>query len=105
MSLPAFDGRIEDLLKMKGLLKMEDKFLVLPEFYFSAEICGSIDTVLENRKNLEKCHSLHTWVTRVFGSDDFCHRKLFKTGVSERPPLRQRRLEIRQSFLTNPPIK
>jgi hypothetical protein len=57
-----------------------------PELYFSPELCGSFETVYENRKRLENLSNLDVWLTKAFGDDHPIYRCLFPTAHPQRPP-------------------
>jgi hypothetical protein len=68
--------------------RFETKLVVLPEWYFFADICGSVHEVYQNRKQLESRDDLPVWIDAVFGSREFVDRSLLSGAMRQREGFR-----------------
>jgi hypothetical protein len=98
-SLPPVEGTYIFDSEPAPAIDFSARLFVLPEWYFFSEICGSPVTISANRRRLENCENLEVWINRVFGQDNFPHRRLFDERIGGRRPFAPRSCELRDISL------
>jgi hypothetical protein len=93
-SMPSLKGTYIEESGPSPEIDFSTKLFVLPEWYFFAEVCGSLQKVYENRKLLERRKDLHVWIWEVFGGSQFRHQQLFWQPIHRRKRFRPNNCKV-----------
>jgi hypothetical protein len=86
-SEPSLDGTfIGRGIRPINKIDFRNRMFALPEWYFFPEICGSVQEVYKNRKELEQRNDIGDWIWTVFGQSHSRagYRHLFFTPIGIR---------------------